>query len=80
MAECLPPAGPIGTDPALVAEYRPEILADYERYFSESSTYITCLDAARGQAMAELSARVADYQTLFTSTAQPKASLQEESH
>jgi len=80
MAACLPPEAPIGTDAALVAEYRPEILADYERYFSESSAYIACLDEARGQAMAELSARVADYQTLFSSTARPVTSLQEENH
>lgn len=80
MAECLPPEAPIGTDPTLVTEYRPEILADYERYFSESSAYIACLDEARGEAMAELSARVVDYPTLFSSTEQPKTPLQEENH
>lgn len=79
-AGCLPPEAPIGTDPALVAEYRPEILANYERYFSESSAFIACLDEARGQAMADLAARVADYQMLFDSPAEPKTSLQEEDH
>lgn len=79
-ANCLPPEPPIGTDPALVTDYRQEVLADYERYFSESSAFIACLDEARGQAMADLSARVTDYETLFKASEAPMTPLQSEDH
>lgn len=65
-AECLAPERPIEADADLFAEYRREILADYERFFSESSAFIDCLDQARGQAMADLAASVAEYEVLFT--------------
>ncbi len=63
--DCLTPERPISADADLFAEYRREILADYDRYFSESSAFIDCLDQARGQAMADLAASVAEYEALF---------------
>lgn len=64
--ECLTPEPPIGVDAALLAEYRREILADYERFFSESSAFIDCLDETRGQAMADLAVRAAEYEAFFS--------------
>ena len=62
---CLPPEAPISADPALVADYRPEILADYERFWAESSRYIRCLDEERARALAEIQASLEDYQAVF---------------
>lgn len=76
-AECLAPERPIGADADLFAEYRREILADYERYFSESSAFIDCLDQARGEAMADLSASVAEYQVLFSASGDRQAHANE---
>lgn len=62
---CLPPEAPISADPTLVAEYRPEILADYERYWTENSRYIRCLDEERARALAEVQSSLEDYQAVF---------------
>lgn len=62
---CLPPEAPFPADPVLVAEYRPEILADYERYWTESSRYIRCLDEERARALAEVQSSLEDYQAVF---------------
>jgi hypothetical protein len=68
---CLPPEAPIGGDPALVAAYRAEILGDYERYWSESSGYIACLDAERGRALAAMRASVTNYEAVFHTAPTP---------
>ena len=62
---CLPPEAPISADPALVAAYRPELLADYERYWAESSRYIRCLDEERARTLAEIQSALEDYQAVF---------------
>lgn len=68
---CLLPEAPIGGDPALASAYRAEILGDYERYWSESSAYIACLDAERGRALAAMRASARDYAALFHSAPTP---------
>ena len=62
---CLPPGAPISADPTLVAAYRPELLADYERYWAESSRYISCLDEERARALAKIQSSLEDYQAVF---------------
>ncbi len=51
---CLPPKVP-GTDlpEAVLTEYRAEIGAEFEAYFSAISTHIACLDDERTRALAE---------------------------
>ncbi|MFD1797909.1 hypothetical protein FQV27_17870 [Paracoccus aurantiacus] len=45
---CLPPAEPIvPIDDATFSEYADLIAEEFERYFSEVSPYIACLDAVR---------------------------------
>lgn len=62
---CLPPEAPISADPMLVSNYRPELIADYERYWAESSFYIRCLDEERARALAGIQSSLEDYQAVF---------------
>lgn len=62
---CVPPAEPFEPDAALANEYRREILADYERFWSESSEYIRCLDEERARALRGVKDSTIDYQTVF---------------
>jgi hypothetical protein len=51
---CLPPEVPVTDLPeAVLAEYRVEIGAEFEAYFSAISTHIACLDDERTRALAE---------------------------
>ena len=51
---CLPPQVPITDLPeAVLAKYRAEIGAEFERYFNAISTYIACLDEERTRALTE---------------------------
>jgi hypothetical protein len=51
---CLPPQVPVIDLPeAVLLEYRTEIGAEFESYFSAISTHIACLDEARTRALAE---------------------------
>ena len=55
---CLAPEVPITALPvAVLAEYRAEIAAEFEAYFSDLSNHIACLDTERSRALSE--ARVA---------------------
>lgn len=58
---CLPPEEPnVPGDDATFREYADLIAEEFERYFSEFSPYIACLDAARLDAFArarEISAK-----------------------
>lgn len=50
---CIPPQEPfIPADDATFSEYADLVAEDFERYFSEFSPYIACLDAARLEAFA----------------------------
>lgn len=77
---CLPPEPPVTAAYELVTEYRAEILADYERYFSESSAFIACLGAARDLAMTDLAATVTDYEALFSAGAKHPLSQDNEEY
>jgi hypothetical protein len=51
---CLPPQVPVTDLPeAVLAEYRAEIGAEFESYFSAISTHIACLDEERTRALTE---------------------------
>ena len=51
---CLPPQVPVTDLPeAVLGEYRAEIGAEFEAYFSALSDHIACLDAERARAMTE---------------------------
>lgn len=55
---CLAPEVPITALPeAVLAEYRAEIAAEFEAYFTDLSDHIACLDSERSRAFSE--ARVA---------------------
>jgi len=55
---CLAPEVPITALPkAVLSEYRAEIAAEFEAYFSDLSNHIACLDTERNRALSE--ARVA---------------------
>lgn len=62
---CAPPDEPFEPEAALAKEYRREILADYERFWSESSEYIRCLDEERARALRGVKDSTADYQAVF---------------
>lgn len=48
---CIPPQEPfIPADDAAFSEYADLVAEDFERYFSEFTPYIACLDAARQDA------------------------------
>ena len=52
---CLPPEVPVTDLPeAVLAEYRAEIGAEFEAYFSAITTHIACLDDERTRALAEV--------------------------
>ena len=72
---CLPPEAPIAADVDLVSEYRSEILADYERFWTESAGYVGCLDEERSRALAEIRASLADYQDVFDAKPPAPSSL-----
>ncbi|MDQ1850596.1 hypothetical protein Q9299_20025 [Gemmobacter fulvus] len=51
---CLPPEVPVTDLPARVlSEYRAEIAAEFEAYFTAVSTHIACLDIERNRALSE---------------------------
>ncbi|WP_022705364.1 hypothetical protein [Pseudorhodobacter ferrugineus] len=59
---CLAPAVPITALPeAVLAEYRAEISAEFEAYFSTVSDYIACHDEERARVLAEANAATASY-------------------
>lgn len=66
MLHCLPPEPPIAAlpDTALV-EYRSEIAAEFEAYFSAVTDYIACLDDERSRTMDEARATTEAYSTLL---------------
>jgi hypothetical protein len=51
---CLAPEVPITDLPeAVLSEYRAEIAAEFEAYFTAVSTHIACLDTERGRTLSE---------------------------
>jgi hypothetical protein len=51
---CRPPEVPVTDLPETVlAEYRTEIVAEFEAYFAAVSTHIACLDTERNRALSE---------------------------
>ena len=59
---CLAPKVPITNLPAAVlAEYRTEIVAEFETYFAELSDHIACLDRERSRALSEARLAAEDY-------------------
>ena len=64
---CVPPEAPMTSLPdAVLAEYRTEITAEFEAYFSAISDYIACLDEERARALDEARAATEAYSTLLT--------------
>lgn len=68
MLHCLPPEPPMTALPeAVLLEYRSEIAAEFEAYFSAVTDYIACLDDERARTMDEARAATEAYSTLLTS-------------
>jgi len=63
---CLAPEVPITDLPeAVLAEYRAEIVAEFEAYFAELSHHIACLDAERSRALSEARVAAEAYSTFL---------------
>jgi hypothetical protein len=59
---CPAPEVPITDLPeAVLAEYRAEIAAEFEAYFTDLSNHITCLDSERSRALSEARAAAEAY-------------------
>jgi|GEM_PF-1310565 len=59
---CLAPEVPITDLPeAVLAEYRAEIVAEFEVYFADLSDHIACLDTERSRALSEARAATEAY-------------------
>lgn len=65
---CLPPEVPVTDLPeAVLAEYRAEILAEFEAYFVGVSAHIACLDTERSRALSEAH-RATEAYSIFLNT------------
>jgi len=63
---CLPPEAPMTELPAdILAEYRTEIAAEFEAYFSSITDHIACLDEERARVMDEARAATEAYARLI---------------
>jgi hypothetical protein len=63
---CLPPEAPMTELPLdVLAEYRTEIAAEFEAYFSSITEHIACLDEERARAMDEARAATEAYTRLI---------------
>jgi len=63
---CLPPDVPTADLPeAVLAEYRAEIAAEFEVYFSDLSNHIACLDSERSRALSEARVATEAYSTFL---------------
>lgn len=63
---CLPPDAPMTELPVdLLAEYRTEIAAEFEAYFSSITEHIACLDEERARVMDEARAATEAYARLI---------------
>jgi hypothetical protein len=63
---CLPPEAPMTELPVeVLAEYRAEIVAEFEAYFSLVTAHIACLDEERARALAEARIATEAYTRLF---------------
>lgn len=70
---CLPPDVPMTALPAAVlTEYRAELSAEFESYFSAISVYIACLDSERARALSEAKDATADLAAILSSTPDQK--------
>ena len=70
---CLPPEVPFTDLPeAVLAEYRAEIVADFENYFAAVSTHIACLDTERDRALSEARAATEAYSTFLNTPSAQK--------
>ncbi len=63
---CLPPEVPVTSLPAAVlVEYRAEISAEFEAYFTAIRDHFACLDAERTRALVEASVAAGAYATIL---------------
>jgi hypothetical protein len=70
---CLPPEAPMtGLPIDVLAEYRSEIAAEFEAYFSSVSAHIACLDEERSRAMDEARAATEAYTRLINTLPERK--------
>ena len=70
---CLPPQVPVTDLPdAVLAEYRAEIGAEFEAYFTAISDHIACLDAERTRALTEARAATDVYSAFLNIPTAPK--------
>lgn len=64
---CLPPEVPITDLPeAILTEYRAEIAAEFEVYFTAVSAHIACLDTERSRALSEAHMATDAYSTFLS--------------
>ena len=77
--QCIEPAAPIVPDSGqLMIEYKNEIEADFQRYFSEVTEYTACLSAAQSTAFTEAKAGWQAYQAFRDQAADPRPGISPE--
>lgn len=70
---CLPPEVPITDLPeAILSEYRAEIAAEFEAYFTAVSAHIACLDTERSRALSEAHMATDAYSTFLNTPSAQK--------
>ena len=65
-AFCDPPVPPTPTSETLAREYEAEFKQDFERYFSDATSYFRCLDEERGRVMVEVEETANRYDRFLT--------------
>lgn len=70
---CLPPEVPITDLPeAVLAEYRTEIVAEFETYFAAVTSHIACLDSERNRTLSEAHIATEAYSTFLNTPSAQK--------
>lgn len=63
---CLAPQSPaLGLTAEMIREYRAEIRDEFERYFSEASAYLICIDDERARVLTEARAASTTFATIL---------------
>ena len=64
---CLAPLTPDqGLTPDVMREYRAELRAEFESYFSDVTSYVTCIDAERQRVLTEAHATSRTYASILS--------------
>ncbi len=68
VAFCDPPLSPMYVSDVLIIDYRAEIRAEYEAYFSDAQSYLGCMERERVAVMAEIKQTATQYGQFLDTT------------